>query len=143
MVHASIGEYNSAFSNPINSTLRFLHSGFSDIQKANYTDQRTISDIPTDDGFQNTIKIDDLNLPRVDFIRLNVHREEIESTNGAKDTIERCNPIISIEGIDDKCPIFTTLEQMFSNIKYKIHKVTKNYLAIHVGDPAEQDILLL
>ena len=51
-----------------------------------------------------TIRLDDLNLPRLDFYKLDVEGFEIAALNGSKDTITKYRPIMWIEywklGID-------------------------------------------
>jgi FkbM family methyltransferase len=46
------------------------------------------------------ITIDSLNLPKVDFIKIDVDRHEMQVLNGAAETIKRCRPIIYLENED-------------------------------------------
>ena len=45
----------------------------------------------------NTKTLDSLNLPRVDFMKIDVEKHEISLIQGGRETINRCKPIIFIE----------------------------------------------
>lgn len=51
------------------------------------------------------VAIDDLNLERLDFLKVDVERMELEVLEGAKETILRCRPVVLIEfckvGLDE------------------------------------------
>jgi FkbM family methyltransferase len=52
------------------------------------------------DGGPPTIRLDDLNLPRLDFIKIDVEGFEPPVMDGAKETIRRCRPVLYVEVFD-------------------------------------------
>lgn len=48
-------------------------------------------------GHRKTISIDSLNLPRVNFIKIDVEGAELEVLYGAEETLERCKPKVILE----------------------------------------------
>jgi len=47
-----------------------------------------------------TIRLDDLELPRVDFLKMDVEGSEVFALKGAIDTIRRCHPVLIVEVAD-------------------------------------------
>ncbi len=83
------------------------------------------------------ISIDALNLPRVDFIKLDVEGMELEALAGATETIARSRPIFLAEAIK------TDREQLrsfFSERGYKVADAGGNLLAIHLSDPVANEL---
>jgi FkbM family methyltransferase len=48
-----------------------------------------------------SLRIDELDLPRLDFLKIDVEGREIETLLGAKETIARCKPILFVEMYED------------------------------------------
>jgi hypothetical protein len=93
-------------------------------QTINYTDNTTaVSKIP----------LDDLNLPRVDFIKLDIEGMEMEALDGARKTIKRNHPILLIERIKTDA---VQLERWLASKDYTILPAGINVLAIHASDKA-------
>lgn len=78
------------------------------------------------------LTIDELNLLRVDFIKLDIQRMEMEALEGAKNTIKRSHPIMLIEKVrTDE----TMLWRWLSERSYSItHEDAENILAVHKDD---------
>ncbi|TKW76018.1 MAG: FkbM family methyltransferase [Bradyrhizobium icense] len=93
-------------------------------QAINYTENTAaISKIP----------LDDLNLPRVDFIKLDIEGMEMEALDGARKTIKRSHPILLIERIKSDA---AQLERWLASKDYTILPAGINILAIHASDKA-------
>lgn len=96
--------------------------------------------ISYDDNAMNKvpmISIDSLNLLRLDFLKIDVEGMEIEVLKGAKETLNRCKPIMLIEVIkSDRLE----LENFAFQYGYKLFSMGINLLAIHETDPTLQQI---
>jgi len=71
-------------------------------------------------------KIDDLNLPRVDFIKLDVEGMEMEALRGAQKVLERDHPTLLIEWI--KCDR-TKIREFLSQFEYTVNQDGMNLIA--------------
>jgi FkbM family methyltransferase len=88
------------------------------------------------DYTQNTatvpkLALDQLNLPRVDFIKIDIEGMELEALEGAKETIDRTHPIMLIEKIKTDV---ADLKQWLATRGYQMLDVEINMLAIHASD---------
>jgi FkbM family methyltransferase len=94
------------------------------------------------DYAQNTVAIrkltiDEIGLPRVDFMKIDIEGMELEALEGARQTIERSHPIMLIEKIKaDAAQLIKWLEDR----GYKVVSVGINMVAIHTGDKTLADI---
>jgi FkbM family methyltransferase len=86
----------------------------------------------------STVALDDFNLPRVDFIKLDVEGMEMEALAGARKTVETCRPILLIEKIKTDA---TQLGTWLKDRGYVIADAGINALAVHSGDKALPDLL--
>tara|TARA_B110000503_G_scaffold97893_1_gene146776 strand:- start:5047 stop:5709 length:663 start_codon:yes stop_codon:yes gene_type:complete len=59
-------------------------------------DQDSITNVPTNKTIE-AVTIDSLQLPKVDFIKLDIEGGELEALKGAINTINMCRPIITFE----------------------------------------------
>jgi FkbM family methyltransferase len=78
-----------------------------------------------------TLAIDDLNLERVDFIKIDIEGMEVEALKGSKLTIDRCKPLLYIEWIQSSIP---ELDELLTSHNYIYFKSDINILAIHRDD---------
>ena len=83
------------------------------------------------------MSIDALNLPRVDFIKLDIEGMELEALEGARQTIERSHPIFLIESIKAGRE---RLRGFLSGCGYKVVEAGINLLAIHKSDPVVNEL---
>ncbi len=97
------------------------------------------------DYAQNTVvirklSIDEIGLPRVDFMKIDIEGMEMEALEGARQTIERSRPMMLIERIKaDPTQLITWLEHR----GYKVVQVGINMLAIHTSDKTLADIKIV
>lgn len=94
------------------------------------------------DYAQNTVLIrkmtlDELNLPRVDFIKIDIEGMEMEALAGARETIIKYRPILLIEKIKTD---IRQLEQWLVDSGYQLMGLGINILAIHQSDVCLKDI---
>jgi FkbM family methyltransferase len=83
------------------------------------------------------VAIDDFNLPRVDLIKIDIEGMELEALEGARQTIDRCHPMMLIEKIKaDGRQLVGWLETH----GYKVLEVGINLLAIHASDTTLNEI---
>ena len=83
------------------------------------------------------ISIDSLELERVDFVKIDVERMEVEVLNGAMKTFKKYKPILLIEVL--KSP----QQEIFDLIKplgYEIFPMGMNILAVFKDDPVLKHI---
>jgi len=77
------------------------------------------------------VALDEFNLPRVDFIKLDVEGMELEALEGAEKTIKTSRPILLVEKIKSSGE---QLHGWFSDRGYVLREVGINILAIHSED---------
>ena len=83
------------------------------------------------------ITIDSLNLARLDLIKIDVERMELEVLQGASLALQRHRPIVIVERL--KAPreeIAATL----ASYGYEWFPFGLNFLAVHPNDPTRQSI---
>lgn len=84
-----------------------------------------------------TITIDGLGLERLDLLKLDVEGMEAEALAGARETIERCHPILFVETVkSDKAAISSGLRDE----GYIVLPNGMNILAIHKTDPTLENV---
>ena len=83
------------------------------------------------------LSLDSLDLPRVDFVKIDVEGMEIEVLQGAMEMLQRCKPMMLIEHIKTKR---TDLETTLTSAGYKWFVLRMNLLAVHEDDKIEISI---
>ncbi len=83
--------------------------------------------------------IDELELSRLDFIKIDIEGMEMEALRGAEQSIERFKPQLMIEKIKSN---EGDIRQFVERFGYHIFAVGINLLVIHPSDPASQQIQL-
>lgn len=83
------------------------------------------------------LRLDTLDLPRCDLLKIDVEGMEMEVIEGAVETIARCRPIMIIETLkSDKVAIATRLTRDFG---YEVRALGKlNAISIHRDDPTRK-----
>jgi FkbM family methyltransferase len=85
------------------------------------------------------VTIDEINLPRVDFIKLDIEGMEMEALEGARQTIDRSVPILLIERIKADG---AQLTQWLEGRGYQVMQVGINLLAVHKTDKTLAEIVV-
>jgi FkbM family methyltransferase len=85
------------------------------------------------------ISIDEINLPRVDFIKLDIEGMEMEALEGARQTIDRCMPILLIERIKADA---TQLTQWMEARGYQVMQAGINLVCVHKDDKTLTNIVV-
>ena len=78
------------------------------------------------------ITIDSLALPRLDLLKIDVERMELEVLEGARGTIARLRPIIIVEQLKTDT---AALAAVLDSHGYRRFDMGMNILAVHAGDP--------
>jgi FkbM family methyltransferase len=81
--------------------------------------------------------LDELNLPRLDFIKIDIEGMEMEALAGARETIRKYRPILLIEKIKTDNQ---QLEQWLRENGYQTMALGINILAVHQSDASLRDI---
>ena len=81
--------------------------------------------------------IDTLNFPRVDLIKIDIEGMEMEALEGARQTIEKCRPIVLVEAIKAGRE---RLRSWLQERGYKVIEAGLNLLAIHTSDRTLNDL---
>lgn len=97
-------------------------------QQINYTDNTVIV---------RKMTLDELNLPRVDFIKIDIEGMEMEALSGARETINRYHPVLLIEKIKTD---ISQLERWLADNGYQPFALGINILAVHQSDASLKDI---
>ena len=87
--------------------------------------------------FIRKMTLDDLNLPRTDFIKIDIEGMEMEALEGARETIKKYRPILLIEKIKTDS---RQLEQWLKDNGYQLMTLGINILAVHQSDESWKDI---
>jgi FkbM family methyltransferase len=83
------------------------------------------------------LTLDEINLPRVDFIKIDIEGMELEALEGARQTIDRSQPIMLLERIKtDSKQLTTWLETR----GYNVAQAGINLVAVHKSDKTMADV---
>ena len=85
------------------------------------------------------ISIDSLNLNRLDFMKIDVERMEMEVLEGAKQSVEKHKPILMIEIVKSGRE---TIESFLNQRGYRTIPTGINILAVHNDDPINKSLRL-
>jgi FkbM family methyltransferase len=85
-----------------------------------------------------TVALDEYNLPRVDFIKIDIEGMELEALEGAAKTIAKSRPILLIEKIKSNAE---EIGQWLGKHGYVLRDVGINVLAIHSEDKARAELI--
>jgi len=85
------------------------------------------------------LALDDLKLTRLDLIKIDVEGMEMEALEGARQSIERCRPVLLIEQIKSGRD---QLRAWLAERGYEVIDAGINLLAVHKSDPTLQQLNL-
>lgn len=134
-LHAALGATSGSLDIPIPNYLKPASFGSLELKHTDKTEfiGQEIDYSPAHSQRINQLSIDALNLPRLDFLKLDIEGMELEALEGAKQSIEKHKPQMLIEAIKtDK----EKLIQVLTDWGYKIYMMEMNVLAIHESDPS-------
>ena len=83
------------------------------------------------------LTLDEINLPRVDFIKIDIEGMEVEALEGARQTIDKSLPILLLERIKADGP---QLMNWLETRGYKVAQAGINLVAVHKNDKTIADI---
>jgi FkbM family methyltransferase len=93
-------------------------------QPLDYSDAKTMQ--------TQMLSIDALNLPRLDFIKIDIEGMEMEALRGAEQSIRKLKPQLLIEKIKSN---ESEISEFLRSMAYRIFPLGINLLAVHEGDP--------
>jgi FkbM family methyltransferase len=85
------------------------------------------------------VTIDSLQLPRLDFFKLDIEGMEIEALEGAADTVARCRPVMLIEQIKTDG---VALKKLLGSWGYQTYALGMNTLAVPANDALMRHVQL-
>lgn len=85
----------------------------------------------------NLVAIDQYNLRRLDFIKIDIEGMEMEALIGAKVSIKKSKPILMIEKIKSN---ETDIRNLLDQFGYQFFSIGINLLAVHPDDPISKQI---
>lgn len=83
------------------------------------------------------LSIDNLNLKRIDLIKIDIEGMEMEALHGAEKSLKQFSPTLLIERVKSN---ENQIIQFLERLNYQIFKIGINLLAIHKSDPAVKHI---
>ena len=78
------------------------------------------------------VSLDALNLPRIDFIKLDIEGMEMEALDGSEKSVSRHRPVILVEAIKSDA---AKISAWLTSRGYAIARAGINMLAVHKSDP--------
>ena len=138
-VHAAVGDMSGTLQVPTPNYL--VPASFGSLELRHSTATEFIGqDIDYSRKNLATIRmmtIDGLNLARLDLIKIDVERMELEVLEGAKGTLRQFLPIIIVEGLKASQNEITTV---LASYGYEWFPFGLNFLAVHPSDPTRRSI---
>lgn len=138
-IWAAVGAENGEIGVPVPDYLSPASFGSLEIRKQ--VSNEFIGQVINYDKPQVTrlVTIDSFELPRVDFIKMDIEGMEIEAMLGAEQTIRRCLPSLLIEKLksDER-----RMSEMLVAWGYKLFPLGLNIIAVHESDPVAKEIIV-
>lgn len=138
-IWAAVGEFKGTIGVPTPNYFTPSSFGSLEINKTENTEFIGQELDYSDDKTQPTqmIAIDDLNLNRLDLIKIDIEGMEIDALKGALNSITKFKPQILIEKIKSSGD---QIHKIISELGYKTFPIGINILAIHESDPMVENI---
>jgi len=137
--HAAIGETDGSLDIPLPDYRRPASFGSLEL-RGGATAEYIGQDVDySASALQNVrmLRIDSMNLQRVDFIKIDVEGMEKEALTGARSTIQRCRPVLVVEHLKSD---IADLKSFLEKSDYKCYAAEVNLLAVPQGDAIEQKL---
>lgn len=131
-IWAAVGEAPGRLTVPVPDYLKRGSFGSFSLQAGKSFDVGAALDESSATMTVSVVRIDDLGLPRADFVKLDVEGMEIQALRGAQATIEAWKPVLLVEHIkSDRGELTGFLEQH----GYRVFVQPMNLLCVHAEDP--------
>lgn len=131
-IWAAVGEAPGELTVPVPDYLRAGSFGSFSLQAGKSFDVGAAFDQSAASLTVRVVRIDDLGLSRVDFVKMDVEGMEIEALRGARATIEAWKPIFLVEHIKSDR---RELAGFFDERGYRVFTQPMNLLCVHRDDP--------
>ena len=137
--HAAVGESDGLLNIPVPDYRRPGSFGSLELRSGEKTEDigQAVNYDPSALRSVKMMRIDGLELSRVDFMKIDVEGMEREVLDGAVSTIQRCRPIMLIEFIKSDIGL---LADFLDAADYNYNQFGINLVAVPKGDPAEKEI---
>jgi FkbM family methyltransferase len=138
-IHAAVGAQNGSLRIPVPNYLAPASFGSLELRQSDANEfigqdidysERKLAGV-------RMMTIDSLNLSRLDLIKIDVERMELEVLQGAKATLERFRPIVIVEQLKSSSEEIAAVLKSYG---YEWFALGLNYLAVHPSDPTRQSI---
>ena len=138
-IHAAVGDCSTTLHVPVLDYCKPASFGSLELKPLEHTEDigQTVDYRPDALLPIRQMTIDEMALPRVDFIKLDVEGMETAALAGARETIARCRPVMLIEHVKSDT---AALEQMLNDCNYNRIYMFMNTLAVPADDPVAERI---
>jgi FkbM family methyltransferase len=133
--HAAVGARSGQIPVPILDYLVPASYGSLEIACVKGRTPEDIGQVVDREGFLapvEVVAIDDLSLPRLDLLKVDVEGMEMDVLAGAAETIEACRPAMIVERIKSD---EAALRARLAGHGYQVIEFGMNFLAVHESDP--------
>jgi FkbM family methyltransferase len=136
-IHGAIGSEEGVLDIPVPDYLQPASFGSLELRQTATSEFIGQTILPERNQRVRMLTIDSLQLPRLDFIKIDVEGMELEALAGGRATIDQHKPVMLIESIKtDKVALLKFLEER----NYKTFPLGINMLAVHTSDPTLSQI---
>lgn len=140
VVWAAVGAQSGSIGVPIPNYLKPSSFGSLEIRKTENTEfiGQAIDYSPEKLQQTRMTTLDELNLQRLDFIKIDIEGMEMDALTGARETLKRTRPQLIIEKIKSD---EAALKHFLSALDYRIFVLGSELLAVHQDDPALTNLM--
>lgn len=142
-VHAAVGELDGTMHIPVLDYLKPASFGSLELkplahpedigQGVDYSAETMVS--------VRAMRLDALNLQRLDLLKIDVEGMEIDVLRGAQDTLSRCRPVMVIEHLKSDLPTLTDTLKSMGYLIYNPKPYGLNLLAVHESDRVKERVV--
>lgn len=139
---AAVGARNGTIDVPVPDYFKPSSFGSLEIRKKASTEfiGQDIDYAPDKARSTQMLALDSLQLPRVDFMKIDIEGMEMEALEGARQTLARCKPQLMIEKIKSN---ENDIKELLLQAGYQLFPMGINILAVHQSDPLAGNIKIV